>query len=47
MRALSHQSAGLAVLLVLGLTASVLVIVAGALVGQSLQERWRAERLSG
>lgn len=46
MRALSRQSAGLAVLLVLGLTASVLVIVAGALVGQSLQERWRAERLS-
>lgn len=46
MRALSRQSAGLAVLLFLGLTASALVIVVASLVGNSLQERWRAERLS-
>ncbi|WP_168735291.1 sensor domain-containing diguanylate cyclase [Pseudothauera rhizosphaerae] len=42
---MTRQSAGLTVLLVLGLTAAALVILVGSLVGDSLHERWRAERM--
>lgn len=42
----SRQSLGLAVLLVVGLAAAGLVVLVGSLASASMQERWRAERLS-